>query len=335
MKDFGDLRNKLSLELARASGGFVSQVPPEWWGDPDVWAEAKRDDVRVSLQMDVTRNWAISRNRQNKLRGVDKAGPFVDKSRYLPHLCARLERPKLAGLMLDGGVSDRLSVCGGRGASVGSLMVSDPERLIYTAWDVILDVGGVDVRHLPQRARRELLEQRVAEIGSSHVVVAEKLPATLEEVKRLAAEGWEGAVLKRGSGRYRETHAWYKAKAENPVAAIIIGYTPEKRGGSPKKGIKPQETGRIGGFLVAMKSIETQKLVKVGWLFIGLPDEIKDRGVQNFSEFKGKVVECTASGWSGQEFRWMKWVGWHQDQDYTPILEQEIATLPVVVGEEE
>lgn len=333
MSGFGDIRNDKCIELARASGGFVSQVPPEWWDAPDVWLEAKRDDIRVSLQFDLGKNWIIGRNREDKLKGVDRAGAFMDKSDKLPHL-RDFVRPKLAGLMFDGGVSDRKSSVGGRGGDVGTLMKENPTQLVYCAWDLLFDANVKDVRLLPQRERRALLEQRVAAMGSPHITVAEKLPPTKDAIQKLIDAGWEGGVLKRGDACYRSTHGWYKAKGESPVDAIILNYIPEKRGGSPKKGIKATPTGRIGGFYLGMKSRETGKIVPVGFCMMGLTDEIKDRGVKNFNEFKGKVVECAASGWSGAEFRWLQFRRFHPEQDKMPILEEQLGALPVFVGEE-
>ena len=328
MAKFGDLRNKECIELARASGGFVSEVPEGWFDNPNVWMEAKRDDVRISLQFDTDRNWAISRNREDKLKGVDKAGDFCDKSERLPHLCKRLILPNCAGLLLDGGISERGHAAGGRGASVAHLLAENPTALIYTAWDLLFDVGGKDVRTLPQRKRRHLLEQRVAEIGSPDLQVAEVLPATKETLDRIMKDGWEGGVLKRGDAIYRETHAWYKAKGESPIDAIVLNYIPEKRGGSPKKGIKATPTGRIGGFYMAMKSRATGKIVPVGHCLMGLTDEMKDVGTANFAkEFKGKIAECSASGWDGESFRWLIFKRWHPEQDKACILEEQLENL--------
>lgn len=324
---FGDMRNDQSIELARASGGYLKDLPEGWIGNPEVWFEEKRDDVRISLQFDMGHNWAISRNRENKLKGVDAAGAFCSKTDSLPHLCRKLVLPKMAGLMFDGGISERDHAAGGRGASVAHFLAEDPEKLVLTVWDLLFDKGGVDIRTMPQRERRKLLERRVEEIDSPDIKIAPVLPSTMEELKRLWALGWEGVVAKHGGAVYRGGGAWRKIKAENPIDAFILNYIPEKKGGSPKKGIKPTPTGRIGGFYMAMMSKATGKVVPVGHMLMDIPEEIKDEGVKNFGKFKGKVAECKASGWDGESFRWLKFVRWHPEQDKTCYLEEQTENL--------
>jgi len=317
----GDIRNDHAIELARASGGYLDTIPPEWIGDPSIWLEPKLDDVRLSLQFDEQRHWAISRNRKDKLKGVAKAGAFVNWSPELSHLSGTKLPAKFHGLMLDGGISCGDHDQGGRGASVRSYMKDSPEKLIYTAWDLIFDKGGKDLRDLPQKERREMLEAIVKELEpyfGNRIQIIPRLPSTMEQIKKLWSEGWEGGVLKDGNAVYRGTHAWRKAKAALPVDAFILAPVPEKAGGSPKNGIKPQPTGRAKGFLLGMRSRETGKVKKVGWMIWNLPKKDMERGIKNFDrEYKGRVVCATASGWDGESFRWLRFKEWRIDEPGT------------------
>lgn len=311
MTTYGDMRNALDVELARASGGYLDSVPEDWFGNPRIVLERKFDGIRLSLQGDDEKNWAISRNREDKLKGVDAAGLFCEKSDKLPHLCRDLELP--GGAMLDGEL-----VCGdderGRGASVSHYMKECPEKLIYCAFDLIFDIGGVDLRKKSFEFRRSRMLKLVDALGSPFVKASEILPSTMAEVEKLWAAGWEGGILKDLDVAYRGKRAMKKIKSENPLDAFCIEPVIERKGGSPKNGIKPEPTGRASGFVMGMRTRDG-KTVKVGTMMMDVPDHDKERGVKFFDrEYLGKVAAATASGFNGKEFRWMKWKAWRTEE---------------------
>lgn len=337
---FGDLRNDLAIEVARAKGGYLDTIPPEWIGNPLIRLEPKLDDVRMTLQFDQGHNWAISRNREDKLKGVDKAGPFVNWSDKLPHLCGELDIPQLRGLMLDGGIS-----CGdhaqGRGASVATYMKESPRKLVYTAWDVMFQPGAKDIRSWSDEKRREFLLTVIPVIQAKapSVRIIPHFPATQVKIEEFWNAGWEGVILKDTQAQYRGTNAWRKCKAANPIDAFILAPCPEKKGGSPKNGIKPVETGRCKGFLIGMKSRATGKVVKVGWMIWNLPEKDTERGVKFFEkEYKGRVVCATGSGWDGESFRWLRFKEWREDEPGAKkqcFLEDQVGGIPVGAGVQE
>lgn len=333
----GDLRNLHQIEVARAKGGYLDTIPKEWIGNPRIWLEPKTDDVRMTFQFDTDRNWSISRNREDKLKGVDKAGDFVNWSDKLPHLTG-FRVPQFAGLMLDGGVYCSDIPAGGRGASVSTYMKECPEKLTYRTWDMMFDVDGKDIRDWPQHARRDRLDTVVRLLGAPFIQIMPKLPSTMEEIQKLWDAGWEGGILKDSDARYRGTNAWRKCKAANPIDAFILAPLPEKKGGSPKNGIKPTATGRAKGFLLGMKSRATGKVVKVGWMMWELPERDMERGVKFFKkEYEGRVVCASASGFDGEGFRWLRFKEWRNDEPGTVkecILEDQIGEKALAGVEE-
>jgi bifunctional non-homologous end joining protein LigD len=78
-----------------------------------------------------------------------------------------------------------------------------------------LAVGGTDLRAAPWRERRARLEQLLAD-ATGAVRLTPVLEATPALNAALVADGWEGTVAKRTSGRYRCAHrsnAWVKLKS--------------------------------------------------------------------------------------------------------------------------
>ena len=333
----GDLRNALQIEVARAKGGYLDSVPPSWIGDPEKWVEPKYDGIRITLQFDVTRNWTISRNRKDKLKGVDKAGDFVDWSDKLPHLCRELIVPKLAGVMFDGELVSAEDERG-RGASVSTLMKENPRGLCYRVFDLLFDEAATDIRQLPLHRRRECYESLVTKLNSPFIKATPKLASTMEEIKKLWDDGWEGGIIKDGNSVYRQTNGMFKVKAATPVDAFVISVLQEKKGGSPKKGIKPVETGRAKGFLMGMKRRSDNKIQQVGWMIWNIPEKDQERGFKHFEkEYKGKVAEMTVSGYDGTSFRWCRFSRWRDDEPGSVkqcILEDQVGGMPVAAAEE-
>lgn len=325
MKAYGDLRNSMDIELARAKGGYLDTIPEDWIGSPDVWLEPKYDGFRATIQWDLDRNWVVSRNRHDKLKGVAAAGEYVERSDKLPHL-RNLVIPELAGLMLDGEL-----VCvddeRGRGASIGHYMKEAPEKLAIRAFDLLFDAGARDMRTESLLVRRKRLEEVVKQIGSDFIRLTPTLHPTMAEIEKLWADGWEGGILKDRRVQYRGTNAMKKCKAEQDVDAFCLEPVIARRGGSPKRGIKPEPTGRAGGFVMGMRT-KDGRTVKVGTMMMGVTDEDKERGIKHFDrEFLGRVARMSASGYNGVELRWCRFKNWHEEAGKPCILEDQIGPV--------
>ncbi|GAB2854860.1 ATP-dependent DNA ligase [Pseudoduganella ginsengisoli] len=118
----------------------------------------------------------------------------------------------------------------GRKAVSAKLLAEFPAVLV--AYDV-LECGGADVRHLPQRERRSLLEQLVRDTASPALRISPLVAAdSWDELAALRAQsrerGVEGMMLKAadaryGVGRTRDVGTWWKWKIDPySVDAVLV-----------------------------------------------------------------------------------------------------------------
>ena len=301
-----DIRNELDIELARCKGGYTDELPDKVYMGGWV-LQLKLDGIRISLQFGKTRNWLVSRNREDKLKGVDKAGAFCAKEGIEPF--ASLIRKDLEGTMLDGEL-----VWPGHGApEVLSLAArSDPKNLHYVVFDCLF-YKGKDLREKPYAERLVYVKRAVEDLGSPQIEAIKCLSATRKSLQELWDSGEEGGVFAELKAAYKASCSRYKAKAEVTVDGFIMAVSQAKAGGSPKNGVKPQPNGKAAMFLIGMYD-EAGKAREVGWCKI-IDDDVAEDGYSEFdTRYKGRVIRMTASGWDGERFRWLRWAGFHEDK---------------------
>lgn len=151
----------------------------------------------------------------------------------------------------------------------------DPREILFFAFD-LLYVDGWDLRRLPLRERRWLLDPIVA--GRTGAIrLSEEVEADGEEFYRIAcAHGLEGIIAKHREKPYRSgrSDCWQKITCRRRDSFVIVGYEPS---------VVP---GAIGRLLLAAKKGEG--LVYVGGCGTGwshqesiklreLLDEIRDK----------------------------------------------------------
>ncbi|OAP38528.1 ATP-dependent DNA ligase [Sinorhizobium glycinis] len=127
----------------------------------------------------------------------------------------------------------------------------EPGEIILFAFDVLY-LDGCDLRRLPQRERRRLLEQ-VLSGQTGAVRLSEEVQADGDEFYRVACEhGLEGIIAKHREKPYRSgrTGDWLKITCTRRDTFVIVGYEPS---------VLP---GAIGRLLLAAKKDES--LVYVG-----------------------------------------------------------------------
>jgi ATP-dependent DNA ligase len=310
-----DIRNTLDVELTRAVGGYVDELPSECWVERGAWVqEMKEDGYRESFQLGKTVNFIMGRNRHGKTKGVEASekNPFVGYS--VPWMDA-IRLPEFDGTLLDG----ELIWPGHGSAEVSSAIAASPDELHYVVFDCLF-FGGEDIRGFALSQRQELAQETVAAIRKKYssqwdtqeLRFVDQAPNDKNFFDSWIARGIEGTILKRRDSKYHEAGRWRKAKAKVTVDAIIINYVKQKAGGSPTKGIKPKPTGNASGFMVGLK--KGRKIVPVGWMR-GLPAKDKQDGMRLFKDnYKGRVVEMIVSGWDGKRFRWCKFERWRDDK---------------------
>ncbi|MBE3023203.1 ATP-dependent DNA ligase [Janthinobacterium sp. GW458P] len=209
------------------------QAAPESLGEPAGWlAEWKYDGMRAQLLRREGVNWLWSR------------GEELITDRF-PEL-AQLALPE--GTVLDGEIlvwqpgavpapfAD-LQQRMGRKTVSPKLLAALPAVLV--AYDV-LELDGVDIRHLPQHERRALLETVVAAVDApalrlSPCIAAESWEALAAIRAESRARGVEGLMLKAASaaygvGRTKDVGTWWKWKIDPYAVDAVLIYAQEGHG---------------------------------------------------------------------------------------------------------
>ena len=202
------------------------QAPPDTLGDIGAWlVEWKYDGMRAQLLRRDGTSWLWSR------------GEELITERF-PEL-AQLPLPE--GTVIDGEIliwqaGDVPSAFAdlqkrmGRKTVSAKLLAELPAVLV--AYDV-LELDGVDIRHLPQLERRALLENVVAHTGAPALRLSPRIDAaSWDALAAIRAEsrarGVEGMMLKAASaaygvGRTKDVGTWWKWKIDPySVDAVLI-----------------------------------------------------------------------------------------------------------------
>jgi len=191
--------------------------PPQ---GPDWAFEVKWDGYRLAVHIEPDRVRLITRG------GYDWTNRF-------PSIAAEAPRLKLKTAILDG----EAVVLDERGRSDFGMLqralgrrpaTHEPGEIILFAFD-ILYLDGCDLRKLPQRERRRLLEQVVSADRDGAIRLSEEGPAEGEEFLRVAcAHGLEGIIAKHRERPYRSGRRpdWLKITCTRRDSFIIVGFEP-------------------------------------------------------------------------------------------------------------
>ncbi len=206
----------------------------------DWWAERKLDGVRVVAYCGDDGVRLLSRNR---IRQEDVYPEVVDALEGLP-LRAVIDGEVVA---FDGDVSSFERLQERMHVHDEARSRRSPVRVTYVAFD-LLWLGDQDVRSLPLRSRRSLLEQ-VLEPGEV-VRLSDVLEGDPAAARARAEDGgWEGLMAKRASSTYqgRRSRDWLKLKLVRQQEVVVIGFT-EPTGTRPALGallVGYHEDGRL------------------------------------------------------------------------------------------
>ena len=207
--------------------------------DPRSAYEPKYDGIRAIVLVDagpppLVRLW--SRN------GNEKSAQFPEVVAALTTWAATLDGP----VVLDGEIValDRHGAAAGFQRLQGRINVSVPgyrssaraqtpeeQPAAFIAFDLLRD-GGRDLRARPLSERRAALTARCAAFGSPLLRVGDHAVGDGRELyARADAEGWEGLVVKRLAGPYRDgkrTPEWQKLKIQLQDEFVVGGWTDPK-----------------------------------------------------------------------------------------------------------
>ena len=213
-------------------------VPPSLV-DPRSAYEPKYDGIRAIVLVDagpppLVRLW--SRN------GNEKSAQFPEVVAALTAWAATLDGP----VVLDGEIValDRHGAAAGFQRLQGRINVSVPgyrssaraqtpeeQPAAFIAFDLLRD-GGRDLRARPLSERRAALTARCAAFGSPLLRVGDHAVGDGRDLyARADAEGWEGLVVKRLAGPYRDgrrTPEWQKLKIQLQDEFVVGGWTDPK-----------------------------------------------------------------------------------------------------------
>jgi bifunctional non-homologous end joining protein LigD len=205
---------KLEPQLATLTSG----VPA---GD-DWVVENKFDGYRVLVRIDDGKASLITRNGN-------------DWTTKLRSLAAEVERLGIKRAWLDG----EMVVLNEHGvpdfnALQNAIDNSRSNSIVLYLFDVPF-VGDKDLRAVPLRVRRQVLQQLIEGRASERVRFSEELNAAPRAVLEAACRlGLEGVMLKKGDAPYvgRRSETWLKLKCQRRQEFVVLGFT--DRANSPR-----------------------------------------------------------------------------------------------------
>jgi bifunctional non-homologous end joining protein LigD len=228
---------------------------------PDWAFEVKWDGYRLAVHVEADRVRIVTRG------GYDWTSRFAS-------IAAEARQLGYKTLILDG----EAVVLDDQGRSDFGLLqralgkrpsLHDPREILFFAFD-LLYVDGWDLRRLPLRERRWLLEPIVAGRESA-IRLSEEVEADGEEFLRIACEhGLEGIIAKQREKPYRSGRNgdWLKITCTRRDSFVIVGYEPSTFPGAigrlllaARKGDGLIYVGGVGTGYSREMAIELRKLL--------------------------------------------------------------------------
>ncbi len=233
----------------------------------------------------------MARIEGNEVRLITRGGH--DWTAKMPNLVQALRRLELKASWLDG----EIVVMGQDGTPDFNALQNGferkrTERIDYFLFDLPY-FEGHDLRKVPLVARRQLLQQLLADKPAPHLRFSADFDAApaamLESARRM---GLEGVIAKRKDSRYesRRSDAWLKLKNKLRQEFVIAGYTDRSSG-----------EAEIGSLLLAVYDDEGQ-LVHVGNVGTGWSADTAAK-----LETQLKKIEAAQSPFGAKPLRQHRW----------------------------
>jgi ATP-dependent DNA ligase len=247
-------RSRGLVIVETASLSFVPTMQPTLVDSPpegDEWVhEIKHDGYRTELLLNGSDSRAFTRN------GHDWSDRYAN--------ILKAARPlRGAPSLLDGEIVVQNEVGASDFHAVRSAITSAPHRLVFFAFDLLME-NGQDIRGEPLLERRRRLREIVGEHDpgfpvqfSDHIVGHG--PEFFHQVEEL---GLEGIVSKLAISRYRSGHstAWLKTKAFVTEELVVVG---TERGIGPTTALCARETSDgleyAGGAILTLPAKERER----------------------------------------------------------------------------
>lgn len=257
------------------------------YSNPDYVAEKKFDGSRYTIQVDIKGKIYL------QSRSLSVNGGMCDKTDRVPQIIneAKCLKP---GTVLDGEIDIRE---GRNFHYVQGCMGSLPERAIqiqkedkmlyYKCFDII-EYEGKDLKNIPLRERRKILEDLFKENIFKYIILVSQVKD--EKGKRALFDteielGSEGIILKNLNSIYvedkRPSNTWLKVKLTQTYDGIVIGYNL----GTGKY------TGTVGSLKVAQYlNGELIEVAECG----GMKDELRDVFKKRIDKGERFIIEFAA-----------------------------------------
>lgn len=309
VKKLSDIRNQCDIILPRAKGAYLEDAPDYIFQEGAGAIELKEDGLRASMQLRGTDSLFVGRNRQDFLKGVNRAGEFRHQNYKNPEM-AKTKCPALMGTVLDGELTETYK----KNGKYDKYTAERQEMgyfVGYAVWDCLFFMGK-DIRAYPLKDRRKAAVyavKQLQEVIGDKVKMLERYPNTQATLDLFAEWGVEGGIWKCDEDPINPeqiTHSnMWKLKTKKTVDAFIIGVTEGTSGGSGVKDKKAEPDGTAATFTVGMLDSTGENIVQVGKMK-NLNDDQVANGFKYYDQYKGKVVEMIVSGWDGSRFRWAR-----------------------------
>ncbi|WP_411375318.1 ATP-dependent DNA ligase [Arthrobacter sp. MPF02] len=293
--------------------------------------ELKWDGVRAIVVADEQKVRIFSRNGNDVTRTYPEV---TDRSCWPPQpfiADGEIIAPGPGGRPDFGLLQGRMKLT--RPADVARARTAIPIRLVL--FDLLYD-GGTDLRKLPLRKRRRLLEEFFVPSDCPidlSMVLEEPVEHILDSAQEL---GLEGVMAKRTDSRYvsgQRTRTWIKLKTEQTQEVVVGGWRPGKGGreetvGSLLVGIpdgdKLQYVGRVGsGFSTRELTELRQNMERLARKTSPFHDVPRPDSSDAHWVAPQLVGEVTYSEWTGPgRLRHPRWRGWRLDKEPADVVRE-------------
>lgn len=255
-------------------------------GRLDDWVmEPKLDGIRIQLHITADRveTWTRAGNaKHGALIAVETA-----LQPYLKEFDGTVLDGEAVYIDVDTGLADfnwTARVMGSHTPTAIQKQRQAGKLLSYVAFD-ILALQGHDVRHLPLKDRRILLERFVDGIDELFLVYTEQVEPTIDNHVLFTERYGEGSVIKDLRERYigKRSKAMLKWKKQDTEDVVITGFTPGQ--------------GKYADLIGAVKfgQYRDGELVERGQCS-GMTDAVREEMALNQRDFIGMAMEITHNG---------------------------------------
>lgn len=201
-------------------------------------------------------------------------GRYSDRSENVPHITEK-QYPSNKGTVLDGEIfldsfEHTASIMGS--ISGEAIDKQRTRKLVYHVFDIPFH-NGRDIRSLPLRERRAILEQVVAELNNPHIQLVTQYTSGFDAVfSEVTSKGGEGLIIKNLGSTYG--NEWAKLKKSFDISCFVTGYRMGK------------DENYIGSFSVGV--YEGSNLLEIGFVsgYACLESDI--------DKYVGKVIDVFA-----------------------------------------